>query len=93
MKNIILEGRGFRGGSDEKMKRMWLRLEIAVAGLLPSLPSIYVTFVPCLGVHTIFSTYDKSDNGSGTEFNEFEIDRDGHRFYNRTKLFLKDGIF
>ena len=37
-------------------------------------PSIYVTFVTVLGVHTIFSTYDKSDNGSGTKFNEFEID-------------------
>ena len=34
-KKIILEGRGFRGGSDEKMRRMWLRLEIVVAGLPP----------------------------------------------------------
>ena len=30
-----IEGRGFRGGSDEKMRRMWLRLEIVVAGLPP----------------------------------------------------------
>ena len=32
---MILEGRGFRGGSDEKMLRMWLGLEIVVAGLPP----------------------------------------------------------
>ena len=37
-KKIILEGRGFRGGSDEKIRRMWLRLGIVVAGLpLPPL--------------------------------------------------------
>ena len=35
LKHIIIEGRGFRGGSDEKMRRMWLGLEIAVAGLSP----------------------------------------------------------
>ena len=29
--------RGFRGGSDEKMRRMWLGREIVVAGLPPSL--------------------------------------------------------
>ena len=33
LKNIILEGLGFRGGSDEKMRRMWFELEIIVAGL------------------------------------------------------------
>ena len=32
---IILEGRGFRGGSDEKIMRVWLGLEIVVVGLLP----------------------------------------------------------
>ena len=32
---IYIEGRGFRGGSDEKMRRMWLGLEIVVAGLPP----------------------------------------------------------
>ena len=30
---MIIKGRGFRGGSDEKMRRMWLGLEIVVAGL------------------------------------------------------------
>ena len=35
-KKIILKGRGFRGGSDEKMREMWLGREIVVAGL-PSL--------------------------------------------------------
>ena len=30
-----MEGRGFRGGSDEKMRRMWLGREIVVAGLSP----------------------------------------------------------
>ena len=31
----VIEGRGFRGGSDEKMRRMWFGLEIDVVGLLP----------------------------------------------------------
>ena len=30
--HIIIEGRGFQGGSDEKM-RMWLGREVVVAGL------------------------------------------------------------
>ena len=30
---IILEGRGFRGSSEEKMRKMWLGLEIVVADL------------------------------------------------------------
>ena len=29
LKQIILKGRGFRGGSDEKMRRMWFGREIA----------------------------------------------------------------
>ena len=33
--NFILKGQGFRGGSDEKMRRMWLGLGIAVVGLPP----------------------------------------------------------
>ena len=33
LKKIILKGRGFRGGSDEKMRRMWFGLEIYVVGL------------------------------------------------------------
>ena len=37
-KKIILKGTEFRGGSDEKMRRMWLRREIVVVGL-PSLVS------------------------------------------------------
>ena len=36
---IILEGRGFRGCSEEKMRRMWLGIEIAVADLPPSVHS------------------------------------------------------
>ena len=32
---IILKGRGFQGGSDGKMRRMWFGLEIDVAGLPP----------------------------------------------------------
>ena len=31
----MLKGQGFRGGSDEKMRRMWLGQEIAVVGLPP----------------------------------------------------------
>ena len=31
----MIEGLGFRGGSDEKMKRMWLGRETVVAGLFP----------------------------------------------------------
>ena len=36
---VIVERRekGFRGGSDEKMRRMWLGLEIVVAGIPPLL--------------------------------------------------------
>ena len=30
---IMIEGRGFRGGSDEKMMRMWLGRENVVGGL------------------------------------------------------------
>ena len=36
LKKIISEGRGFRGGSDKKMRRMWLGVEIDGA-CLPSL--------------------------------------------------------
>jgi len=32
---MIIEGLGFRGGSDEKMRRMCLGREIVVAGLPP----------------------------------------------------------
>ena len=35
LEKIILKGRGFRGGSDEKMRRMWFGLEIDVVGLPP----------------------------------------------------------
>ena len=35
LKEIIFKGRGLRGGSDEKMRRMWLGLEMFVAGLPP----------------------------------------------------------
>ena len=35
LKKIILKGRGFRGGSDDKMRRMWLGREIVVTGLPP----------------------------------------------------------
>ena len=37
LKKIILKGRGFRRGSDEKMMRMWFGLEIDVVGLPPLL--------------------------------------------------------
>ena len=40
IKKIILKGRGFRGGSDEKMRRMWLGREIVVVGLPPILREI-----------------------------------------------------
>ena len=35
LKKIILKGRVFRCGSDEKMMRMWFGLEIDVVGLPP----------------------------------------------------------
>ena len=35
LKHIIIEGRGFQGGSVEKMRGMWLGREIVVAGLPP----------------------------------------------------------
>ena len=34
-KKIYLKGRGFGGGSHEKMRRMWLELGIVVVGLPP----------------------------------------------------------
>ena len=34
-KKIILKGRGFRGGSDQKIRRMWLGREIVMVGLPP----------------------------------------------------------
>ena len=33
IKKIILKGRGFRGGSDKKIWRMWFGREIVVVGL------------------------------------------------------------
>ena len=41
LKKIILKGRGFRCGSDEKIMRMWFGLEIDVVGLPPLI---------CLGI-------------------------------------------
>ena len=38
LEHIIIKGREFRGGSDEKMRRIWLRWEFVVAGR-PPLPS------------------------------------------------------
>ena len=35
LKKIFFKGRGFWGGSDEKMRRIWLGLGIAVVGLHP----------------------------------------------------------
>ena len=51
---FFLQGRGFRGGSDEKMRRMWLGLGIAVVGLsslvMPSLQGLCIT---------IFNSYSR----------------------------------
>ena len=44
---IILEERGFRGGSDEISKKMWHRREIVVAGL-PPFPLSVLNFIICL---------------------------------------------
>ena len=33
--DLIFKGRGLRCGSDEKMRRMWLGIEIVVVGLPP----------------------------------------------------------
>jgi len=43
-KRIILKGRGFRGGTDEKMRRMWLGREFVVVGLLPLVTPRVVRF-------------------------------------------------
>ena len=37
LKKIIFKGRGFRCGSDEKMRRMWLGLGIVVVALPPTI--------------------------------------------------------
>ena len=44
LEKIILKGRGFWGGSDEKMRRMWFGLEIDVVGLPPLIPFIISIF-------------------------------------------------
>ena len=44
-KKIILKGRGFRCGLDEKMMRMWFELEIDVVGL-PPLPQLDLGRLP-----------------------------------------------
>ena len=44
LKKIILKGRGFRGGSDEKMRRMWLAREIVVVGLPPLLYQMWIEY-------------------------------------------------
>ena len=38
-KKNILERRGFRGGSDEKIRRMWLGLNVVVVGFPPLVAS------------------------------------------------------
>ena len=40
LKHIIIEGRGFRGGSDEKIMRMWLGGEIVVAVQLSHMATV-----------------------------------------------------
>ena len=51
---FFFKGRGFRGGSDEKMRKMWLGLGIAVVGLpplvMPSLQGLCIT---------IFNSYSR----------------------------------
>ena len=42
VKHTIIEGREFRGGSDEKMRILLLGLEIVVAGLPPLVKEIQV---------------------------------------------------
>ena len=44
LKKIIMKGRGFRCGSEEKMMRMWFGLEIDVVGL----PFPRTTVTECL---------------------------------------------
>ena len=49
LKKIILKGRGFRCGSDEKMMRMWFGLEIDVV-VLPSLVTAYTATTKNCGI-------------------------------------------
>ena len=49
LKKIILKGRGFRCGSDEKMMRMWFGLEIDVVGLPPLVEVIVDDLITGLG--------------------------------------------
>ena len=44
LKDIIKEGRGFRGGSDKKTRRMWLGRENVVAGLPFHVDRMFITF-------------------------------------------------
>ena len=54
LKKIILKGQEFRGGSDEKMWRMWLGREIVVAGL-PPLPVHLINKVTLKKVSKFFA--------------------------------------
>ena len=55
-----MEGQGFRGGTDEKLRRIWLGLEIFVAGLTPPdrMYFVVVCFMkPFLNQNTHFAFY------------------------------------
>ena len=55
LKKIILKGRGFRCGSDEKIMRMWFGLEIDVVGL-PPLSRQYIEIQLAMTIlHHLFS--------------------------------------
>ena len=52
LKKIILKGRGFRCGSDEKIMRRWFGLEIDVVGL-PPLALTYLSFSAALNLYIL----------------------------------------
>ena len=54
----ILEGRGLRGGADERMWRMWLELEIVDADLPPLIEvKLSLTNVDKININKPFSFY------------------------------------
>ena len=61
-------GQGFRGGSDEKLKRMWFGREIVVVGL--PLSSLKLVFSP------------KTIRATKIRFNDRNIKKNMENFYN-----------
>ena len=89
-KTIVLEGQGFRGGSDEKMKRMQLRRDIVVIGLPPLVQGGGESYVNTLGEYIILQRYTntKKERNYKKEYIE-----QGRGWYSKSFLPQNSDIF